>query len=153
MKRQNRLSLSLFVAGLLLSMIFLGEVTFASGKEGVEKIGKPHEPGITLIMFEQEGCHYCELWDKNIGVFYDKTPEGHFAPLRRVDIHMDDKVPNVKPVIFTPTFVLYKNGNEVGRLTGYMSDDFFWGLLSPMLKKYGYRETSKESNAAESLVK
>ena len=89
-------------------------------------------------MFEQKGCHYCRVWDENIGGIYNKTPEGKFAPLRRVDIHHDEKVANVKPVIYTPTFVLYGNGHEIGRVTGYTSDDFFWGLLGELLNKQGF---------------
>jgi thioredoxin-related protein len=106
------------------------------------------QSGIQLIMFEQDGCHYCQVWDDNIGGIYHNTPEGKFAPLRKVDIHTDDDVANVKPVIFTPTFVLYKNGREVGRLTGYISDDFFWGMLEPMLKKHGYGDKVRESKVS-----
>ena len=104
--------------------------------------------GVQLIMFEQEGCHFCEVWDANIGVIYGTTPEGIYAPLKKVDIHVDDDVANVKPVIFTPTFVLYKDRKEVGRLTGYISDDFFWGMLAPMLKKHGYDNKVRESKAS-----
>ncbi len=104
--------------------------------------------GLQLIMFEQDGCHYCEIWDANIGGIYNKTPEGKFAPLRKVDIHVDGRVPNVKPVIFTPTFVLYKNGRELGRLTGYISEDFFWGMLSSLLEKHGFNHKIRESDAS-----
>ncbi|MCF6198690.1 MAG: hypothetical protein L3J67_04715 [Hyphomicrobiaceae bacterium] len=103
------------------------------------KAASPSKSGIELLMFKQQGCHYCQVWDENIGGIYDKTPEGKFAPLRRVDIHFDDKIANVKPVIFTPTFVLYKRGKEIGRVTGYMSDNFFWGLLEVLLKQNGFR--------------
>ena len=33
------------------------------------------------------------------------------------------------PVRYTPTFVVVDNGREVGRITGYINDDAFWGLL------------------------
>lgn len=121
----------------------------SSGQSPVSsKVADVSTQGIQLIMFEQEGCHYCQVWDDNIGGSYHKTTEGKFAPLRKVDIHTDDKVANVKPVIFTPTFVLYKDGKEVGRLTGYISDDFFWGLLGPLLLKHGYRNDVQKSEAA-----
>ena len=124
---------------ILFTLLFAWELSAApSGSKGPAK-------GLQLIMFEQEGCHYCEVWDANVGVVYDKTPEGRYAPLKKVDIHTDDDVPNVKPVIYTPTFVLYKDGQEVGRLTGYISDDFFWGLLNPLLKKHGFDNNIRES--------
>ena len=39
-----------------------------------------------LVLFETEGCEWCEQWNENIGVIYAKTAEGKFAPLRRVEI-------------------------------------------------------------------
>lgn len=90
-----------------------------------------------LIMFEQAGCDWCERWNEEIGIAYDKTAEGKIAPLRRVNIH--DKLPsdleNVKPGRFTPTFVLVDNNREIDRIRGYPGEDFFWGLLGEMLAK------------------
>jgi len=100
--------------------------------------------GLRLIMFERDGCHYCEVWNRNVGVSYDKTDEGRFAPLERRDLG-DGVGEGVKPVVFTPTFVLVKNGREVGRLTGYISEDFFWGLLQPLLEKEGYKPGAQNS--------
>ena len=135
----------LAMAGLFALLV----LTPGSGVQAKTKLSSSAESGLLLIMFEQDGCHYCEVWDANIGVSYDKTREGKFAPLKKVDIHVDDDIENVRPVIFTPTFVLYKDGREVGRLTGYISDDFFWGLLNPMLKKHGYKDEIQESKASE----
>ena len=39
-----------------------------------------------LIMVEETYCEWCERWNEEIGVIYDKTPEGKRAPLRRVDM-------------------------------------------------------------------
>ena len=134
----------IFLAGLLAVFAMLPLASLQAGTTSHKVPSK----GLNLIMFEQEGCHYCEVWDTNIGVSYDKTSEGKFAPLKKVDIHLDDDVANVKPVIFTPTFVLYKDGKEVGRLTGYISDDFFWGMLKPMIKKYGFRDEEGQASKA-----
>ena len=41
----------------------------------------------------------------------------------------------LKPVIYTPTFVLIDNGKEIGRIIGYPGEDFFWGLLNEMVGK------------------
>lgn len=90
-----------------------------------------------LVMFRQAMCEWCEVWDDEVGVVYDKTREGRQVPIREVDIH--DKRPgdlnDIKPVIFTPTFVLMDKGVELGRIMGYPGEDFFWGLLDQMLKK------------------
>ncbi len=132
------------MAGLMLTFALVPSVT----SQAASYPSKVPAKGISLIMFEQEACPYCEIWDENIGVSYNMTREGKFAPLKKVDIHNDADVANVKPVIFTPTFVLYKDGKEVGRLTGYISDDFFWGMLNPMLKKLGYRDEGQASSGA-----
>jgi thioredoxin-related protein len=90
-----------------------------------------------LLMFEQQYCAWCERWNDEIGGIYHKTTEGIRAPLRRIDIH--DQIPvefaGLQAAVFTPTFVLWENGQEIARLRGYPGDEFFWFLLSEMLEK------------------
>ena len=90
-----------------------------------------------LIMIEQAGCVWCARWNAEIGVAYDKTPEGRAAPLRRVDLHAPwpEDLDAIRPERLTPTFVLSENGKELGRLRGYPGDEFFWVLLDEMLEK------------------
>ena len=88
-----------------------------------------------LIMFEQEGCQYCRMWDNVIAPIYPKTSEGEAAPLRRLDIREQGEIPYLKTrILFTPTFVLVNNDQEIGRIEGYPGEDFFWGLLGMMLQ-------------------
>lgn len=83
-----------------------------------------------LLMFEQPGCSWCRRFDAEIGPIYAKTDEGRQAPLRRVALGGDTApLTLAAPVRFTPTFVLVDDGREIGRITGYMSEDAFWGLL------------------------
>ncbi len=90
-----------------------------------------------LLMFEADYCEWCEVWNEEIGPIYPKTAESRCAPLRRLDV--SDALPpdldGVKPVRFTPTFVLFENGREVGRILGYAGEDFFWGLLAEQMEK------------------
>ncbi len=90
-----------------------------------------------LIMFDSEGCPYCELWTEQIGPIYPKTEEAAIAPLLRMDINdpLPDGITINGNLIYTPTFVLINDGHEVDRLTGYPGEDFFWGLLDRMLRK------------------
>ena len=92
---------------------------------------------LELVMFEQEGCEWCARWNREIGVVYEKTPEGKRAPLRRVDIHepMPRDLGRIAGSRFTPTFVLVDQGRELGRIRGYPGEDFFWGMLDEMLGK------------------
>lgn len=90
-----------------------------------------------LVMLEEQGCHWCEQWDAEVGVVYHKTSEGKKAPLRRVNIH--DALPeNLRFLTkggYTPTFILIESGREIGRIRGYPGEDFFWGLLGRLLNK------------------
>lgn len=90
-----------------------------------------------LVMLEQDYCEWCERWHEEIGPIYPKTAESRLAPLRRVDIH--DPLPAdlafIQTSPFTPTFVLIDSGQEVGRILGYPGEDFFWGLLSELMKR------------------
>lgn len=95
-----------------------------------------------LVMFEASYCEWCERWHDEIGEAYPNTDEGRAAPLRRIDIH-DDRpadLKELKAVTFTPTFVLVKDGEEIGRLPGYIGQNFFWALLEEMFTKAGLGE-------------
>ena len=93
-------------------------------------------PEFELVMLEQKACYYCEDWHAVIGPIYPKTEEGKVAPLRTVDIHgpWPADLANVSSDHFTPTFILVRQGEEVGRMRGYVSEDFFWGLLAEMIE-------------------
>lgn len=90
-----------------------------------------------LLMAEEDGCIYCARWNAEVGDAYDKTAEGKAAPLQRYDINAGppDGVSVARKVLFTPTFILLKDGTEVGRIEGYPGEDFFWGLLGGMLER------------------
>ncbi len=89
-----------------------------------------------LVMVEQDGCVYCEMWNDQIAPIYPKTAEGQFAPLRRVDITelAASGIDYARTVNFTPTFVLVEEGRELARIEGYPGEDFFWPLLEMMLR-------------------
>ena len=90
-----------------------------------------------LVMFEQGGCVWCARWNRDVGPVYDKTAEAKVLPLRRVDIGQQTAagITLAAPVIYTPTFVVVDNGREIGRITGFISDDTFWGLLDTLAAK------------------
>lgn len=91
----------------------------------------------TLLMFESSTCEWCERWHKEIGPAYPKTPYAKIAPLKRVDIDGDrpERYRSIRGIMFTPTFVLWHDGKEVGRLVGYPGEDFFWPLLGKLVRK------------------
>ncbi|MEP4195330.1 MAG: hypothetical protein ABJL99_06780 [Aliishimia sp.] len=90
-----------------------------------------------LVMVDQDGCHWCAQWNKDISKIYPKTDEGKRAPLRRVDLHdLPNDIAFQSPPVFTPTLVLVENGHELGRIEGYGGDEFFWFLLGKLLDQH-----------------
>lgn len=90
---------------------------------------------MTLMMVEQPGCVYCARWDAEVAPEYPVTEEGKTAPLIRQQLR--DALPRDialdRPAVFTPTFVLLRDGAEVGRIEGYPGEDFFWPLLGGLI--------------------
>lgn len=90
---------------------------------------------LSLVMFERAGCGWCERWNAEIAPIWPKTDEGRAAPLRRVDLDapLPEDLTLKGRVVFTPTFVVTDDGQEITRLEGYPGQDFFWPLISDMI--------------------
>ena len=90
-----------------------------------------------LVMYERDGCSWCVRWHKEIGAGYAHSEEGKRAGLHIVNVDRGPK-PDLalkSPITHTPTFVLVDNGREIGRIIGYPGAEFFYGLLTELLKK------------------
>lgn len=94
---------------------------------------------LSLVMLERPGCGWCQRWLAEIGPAYPRTEEGRAAPLRRVDLTQawPTDLDSVARDIVTPTFILLRDGDEVGRLRGYPGEDFFWPMLAQMIEEAG----------------
>jgi hypothetical protein len=92
---------------------------------------------IRLVMVEEKGCRFCRMWDAQIGRAYPKTAEGRFAPLKRVRRGAPE-IRGFNPVVYTPTFIVVRSGEEIGRITGYPGQDYFWSELTPILSAAGF---------------
>ncbi len=91
-----------------------------------------------LLMFETKGCYWCEKWREEVGVIYNKTPEGKLAILQVEPLtKAAQKQYDLKSAIFySPTFVLIDDKKEIGRIEGYPGADFFWGMLEKLIEKF-----------------
>ena len=94
---------------------------------------------VRLLMFERKGCVYCEAWKRQIGPGYRDSPTGNIAPLTVVD--MDGPYPDglalARRPIVTPTFVLMRDGMELGRIEGYTRQDDFYPALERLYADTG----------------
>jgi hypothetical protein len=93
--------------------------------------------GIRLVMVEEPGCRFCRKWDAEIAPGYRKSAEGRFAPLKRVRRGAPE-LRGLAPIVFTPTFVVLRSGEELGRITGYPGADYFYSELRPILSAAGF---------------
>lgn len=97
--------------------------------------------GVKLMMVDDPNCRYCRLFDKEIAGLYPKTDEGRFAPLVRVR-RKSAELKGLNPVIYTPTFVLVRNGEELGRITGYPGPEYFFSELRELLRRTSFTRTN-----------
>ena len=103
-----------------------------------------------LVFFMSEACGICERWQSEIGGVYPKTEEAKVLPLRVQSVHDDlpEDLSFVKGVAFTPTFVVVEDGQEIGRMVGYISDYFFWEQIGGLVKQVEARKSSQPTGTA-----
>ena len=90
---------------------------------------------IQVVMCRRAGCPWCHAWDREIGGIWPKSDVGARHPMLMVDLDADP-IPQIalaRPVRFTPTFVVARDGAEIGRIEGYPGQDFFWGLIQRLV--------------------
>ena len=93
-------------------------------------------PGLRLVMVDDDACVYCRKWDAEVGSVYVQSPVGKVAPLTRRKKRHSDLAP-YEPLAYTPTFILVRDGAEIGRIVGYPGADFFWVELERLIAKSG----------------
>ncbi len=91
---------------------------------------------LRLIMVEETGCRFCMKWDADVGASYAHSRQGAVAPLLRVKRDAPE-LAAFAPIVYTPTFIVTEGGKEIGRITGYPGEDFFWEELAVLLEKAG----------------
>ncbi len=90
-----------------------------------------------LIMFSRPDCSWCEAWKKDVGIIFQLTEEAKHFQLIHVDITdpLPPRLSNIDAVQYTPTFVVLDKQQEIGRITGYTSEDIFWWELQSIIKR------------------
>ena len=88
-----------------------------------------------LLMITADYCVYCQIWEKEIGKIYPKTDISKSFPLERIELDeylMSNDSDNYERKI-TPTFVFFKEKEEIGRIIGYSSAEMFWWQVDEIL--------------------
>lgn len=84
-----------------------------------------------LIAFEAEDCGYCRRFDRQVLSGWRQP-----VPIRAVNSAAPPPGWTLKSALFaTPTVVLFKNGREVARHTGYQGPEPFWRWLRAARKE------------------
>ena len=110
---------------LVIIFLFFSKSTFAENK---------------LLMITADYCIYCQIWEKEIGNIYTKTEISKSFPLERIELDeylFDNDIndTNNYETKITPTFVFYRENNEIGRITGYSSAEMFWWQVDEILDR------------------
>jgi len=125
-------------SGLMLFVLALG-TAFGPGQgvatDDTEARAKTGQ--VRLYLLEDPGCPFCARWTAEVQPGYLKSPEGAFAPLIR-RYRSDPEARRFARVNYSPTFILVRGDEEVGRIVGYMGADMFWAQLEPLLRKAGF---------------
>ena len=88
--------------------------------------------GTSLIMVTSDYCPFCKAWENDVGTVYDKSPYAQTLPLTRINIGrpIPEGVVLQEPVVGTPTFLIIRDSQEIGRQHGYDDKEMFWWWLS-----------------------
>ena len=90
-----------------------------------------------LLMITADYCVFCQIWEKEIGKIYPKTDISKSFPLERIEL--DEYLINNDSDDYetkgTPTFVFFKENEEIGRIIGYSSAEMFWWQVDEILDR------------------
>jgi len=125
-----------------------------TSKPGSEPLqGGDLNPVRQLVAFEAEHCEFCERFEKDI--------MGHWQAEVPIARTLNSNPPSgwnlEKPLFAAPTIVLFKNGKEVARYTGYNGEKSnFWKwlgfqLLSPEQQKIAFKRGTELPFTASNL--
>lgn len=99
--------------------------------------GRLSTGGYELIVFEADGCVYCEVFRRDVLPLYAASDTSRSAPLRFVNLTYSDesRMGLAAGITIAPTVVLMQHGREVDRIAGYTGPDSFLRLVGIMMGK------------------
>ncbi len=88
-----------------------------------------------LVVFEADGCVYCENFRSDVLPLYRESTLGREIPIRFVNVSRSDetRMGLTYAITIAPTVVLMSQGREVDRIIGYTGPFNFLKLVNFML--------------------
>ena len=88
-----------------------------------------------LLLITADYCVYCQICEKEIVKIYPKTDIAKSFPLERIELdeHSIRNDLGSNETKITPTFVFFKEKEEIGRIIGYSSAEMFWWQVDEIL--------------------
>ncbi|MCU0888959.1 MAG: thioredoxin family protein [Rubritepida sp.] len=94
--------------------------------------------GARMVLLERHDCPWCVRWRREVGErAWNRSNLGRRAPLRAVDVAtgLPEDLRFLTDWRVTPSFVLVAQGREIGRITGYQGDHFFWAAAEALIAR------------------
>jgi len=97
-----------------------------------------------LLMIHNPACPYCNAFMRDTEPEYSLSEQAKKYPLHVIDISISKnrewirqaiQSKKIKPIVGTPTFILYDNDEEIGRFVGYGGKEWFYHYLDETIKQ------------------
>lgn len=110
----------------------------ASSAEARRGAGLPDKTEATpyeLVVFEADGCVYCEVFRTDVLPLYRSSQIGRETPIRFINVSRSDETGMrlSSAITVAPTVVLMHQGQEVDRIIGYTGPFNFMKLVAYMM--------------------
>lgn len=124
-------SLTAVITAALLSV---GLGSLAEARRDAVQPGAP-QTTYELVVFEADGCVYCDVFRTDVLPLYKSSQIGREAPIRFVNVSRSDetKMGLNSAITIAPTVVLMHQGQEVDRIIGYTGPFNFMKLVAYMM--------------------
>jgi thioredoxin-related protein len=129
--------MSFFILRVVLAtMVFA--VTLGGQARGARDAGSPQASTtrIEILVFEVNRCVYCRIFRRDVLPKYERSLRAKKAPIRFINVSQTDVTPLKlsAPLTMAPTVVVMQDGQERGRITGYMGPEPFFHMVSQIMR-------------------
>ncbi|MBF0153610.1 MAG: thioredoxin family protein [Magnetococcales bacterium] len=134
---KNMVTVTKWLSVLLLALVVVQQEATATQER--EILGR-------VVIFVNDGCPYCQSFEREVVRAYPKTDIGRQFPMVKVDTFDPPReyATLAKEMCFTPTIlVLDSQGVERARFRGYRGNEFFWADMEAVAHKLGFTREHK----------